>query len=242
MPAIRLSGVIHAAGVLDDAVVTSLTPERVDAVLRAKVDAAWNLHELTRDLDLSAFVMFSSMAGTGGSPGPGQLRGGQLLPRWVGRASAGASACRRSRWPGGLWDQASAMTGGLDAADLARLGRDGTGRVVVGRGDGIVRHRTDCRRTPSWRPPASTSPRCAPMPPRCHRCSPTWSTPPPGARSTTRWPPRNRNRRWRIACTGSRQNNSKPCCWTWSARTSPPCWGPTRRGDRPRQGVPRLGL
>ena len=44
----RLSGVIHAAGVLDDAVITSLTPRRLDAVLRAKVDGAWNLHELTR--------------------------------------------------------------------------------------------------------------------------------------------------------------------------------------------------
>lgn len=66
-----LSGVIHAAGVLDDAMVTSLTPERIDAVLAAKIDAAWNLHELTRDLNLSAFVMFSSMAGLVGSSGQG---------------------------------------------------------------------------------------------------------------------------------------------------------------------------
>ena len=64
-----LTGVIHAAGVLDDAVVTSLTPQRMDVVLRAKVDAGWNLHELTRDLDVSAFVMFSSMAGLVGSSG-----------------------------------------------------------------------------------------------------------------------------------------------------------------------------
>ena len=65
-----LSAVIHAAGVLDDAVITSLTPERVDTVLRAKVDAAWNLHELTRDTpNLAAFVMFSSMAGVVGSSG-----------------------------------------------------------------------------------------------------------------------------------------------------------------------------
>jgi len=119
-----LSGVIHAAGVLDDAVVTSLTPERVDAVLRAKVDAAWNLHELTRDLDVSAFVMFSSMAGLVGSSGQGNYSAANSF-------LDGLAAHRRARglpaislgW--GLWDQASAMTGGLDAADLARLGRDG---------------------------------------------------------------------------------------------------------------------
>ncbi|MGA7051773.1 MAG: type I polyketide synthase [Mycobacterium sp.] len=66
-----LTGVIHAAGVIDDAAITSLTPDRIDTVLAAKVDAAWNLHELTRDLDLSMFVMFSSLASTMGSAGQG---------------------------------------------------------------------------------------------------------------------------------------------------------------------------
>ncbi|OBG24534.1 type I polyketide synthase [Mycobacterium sp. 852002-51057_SCH5723018] len=119
-----LSGVIHAAGVLDDALVTSLSPERVDAVLRAKVDAAWNLHELTRDRDMSAFVMFSSMAGLVGSSGQGNYAAANSFLDAVAahRRAHGLPAISLA-W--GLWDQASAMTGGLDAADLARLGRDG---------------------------------------------------------------------------------------------------------------------
>ncbi|CAG6933982.1 type I polyketide synthase [Mycobacterium avium subsp. paratuberculosis] len=119
-----LTGVIHAAGVLEDAVVTSLTPQRIDTVLRAKVDAAWNLHELTRDLDVGAFVMFSSIAGLAGASGQGNYAAGNSF-------LDGLAAHRRAHglpaislgW--GLWDQASAMTGGLGAADLARFGRDG---------------------------------------------------------------------------------------------------------------------
>ncbi|WP_394831506.1 SDR family NAD(P)-dependent oxidoreductase [Pendulispora rubella] len=64
-----LQGIVHTAGVLDDGVLGSMTPERIERVLRPKVDAAIHLHELTRDADLSAFVVFSSLAGTLGNPG-----------------------------------------------------------------------------------------------------------------------------------------------------------------------------
>ncbi|MFE1030097.1 SDR family NAD(P)-dependent oxidoreductase, partial [Streptomyces sp. NPDC058818] len=58
-----LTGVVHAAGVLDDTVLTALTPERLAAVLRPKADAAWHLHDLTRDLGLDTFVLYSSISG-----------------------------------------------------------------------------------------------------------------------------------------------------------------------------------
>jgi acyl transferase domain-containing protein/thioesterase domain-containing protein/aryl carrier-like protein len=58
-----LTGVVHAASVVDYGTIESLDGERLDRVMRPKIDAAWYLHELTRDLDLSEFLLFSSVAG-----------------------------------------------------------------------------------------------------------------------------------------------------------------------------------
>ncbi|WP_423202408.1 type I polyketide synthase [Mycobacterium decipiens] len=119
-----LTGVIHAAGVLDDAVITSLTPQRVDTVLRAKVDAAWNLHELTRDLGVSAFVLFSSIAGTVGAPGQGNYAAANaFLDALAFQRRADGLTATSLAW--GLWEQSSTMTGHLSSRDVARMNRTG---------------------------------------------------------------------------------------------------------------------
>ncbi|ATL82958.1 type I polyketide synthase [Streptomyces malaysiensis subsp. malaysiensis] len=74
-----LTAVVHTAAVLDDGVIEGLTPDQVDRVLKVKVDATRHLHELTRDLDLSAFVLFSSFAATFGAPGQGNYAPGNAF-------------------------------------------------------------------------------------------------------------------------------------------------------------------
>jgi acyl carrier protein len=74
-----LTAVVHAAAVLEDAVISELTPEQLARVLRVKVGGARNLDELTRELDLSAFVLFSSAAGVCGIPGQGNYAPGNAF-------------------------------------------------------------------------------------------------------------------------------------------------------------------
>ncbi|MEO5875534.1 MAG: beta-ketoacyl synthase N-terminal-like domain-containing protein, partial [Streptosporangiaceae bacterium] len=127
----RLSGVIHAAGLLDDAVITSLSAEQLAAVWGAKATGALNLHAATADLPLDLFVMFSSAAACLGGPGQGNYAAANAVCDALAdqRHAAGLPAVSIG-W--GLWADASGMTGHLSDTDLARVDRSGNTPLPTG--------------------------------------------------------------------------------------------------------------
>ncbi|MFD7432844.1 type I polyketide synthase, partial [Streptomyces sp. NPDC059818] len=126
-----LGSVFHAAGIIDDALIDSLSPERVAAVMRPKADAAWHLHELTQDMDLDHFILFSSVAAAFGGPGQGNYAAANaFLDALAAHRRAAGLAGTSLAW--GPWmpeagigrDLAELMLRRMTASGLAALDED----------------------------------------------------------------------------------------------------------------------
>ncbi|GAU71434.1 modular polyketide synthase BFAS5, partial [Streptomyces sp. NBRC 110611] len=127
-----LTAVVHLAGVLDDGVVTALTPERLTPVLRPKADAAWHLHQATKDLGLSAFIMFSSASGVLGAPGVANYASANAFLDGLVRHRAALGLPGQSLvW--GHWD-GGGMAEALNQATVARMRLNGMAPVSIEEG------------------------------------------------------------------------------------------------------------
>ncbi|MGY5061178.1 SDR family NAD(P)-dependent oxidoreductase, partial [Streptomyces sp. 900105755] len=119
-----LTAVIHCAAVLDDGVVEALTADRVDSVLAPKVHGAWHLHELTKHLDLSAFVLFSSIASVLGTAGQANYAAANAFLDGLAE-SRRAEGLPASSLCWGSWAERGETSAVLGEVDLERLLRQG---------------------------------------------------------------------------------------------------------------------
>ncbi|HEX4225849.1 MAG TPA: SDR family NAD(P)-dependent oxidoreductase, partial [Pseudonocardiaceae bacterium] len=133
LASVSVTGVVHTAGVLDDGVIGSLSQDQLDRVLAPKVDAAWNLHELTQDMDLSMFVVFSSLAGFMGGGGQANYAAGNVFldALMQHRRSQGLPGVSMA-W--GAWTTEVGLVGTLSQTDIQRIARSAMPPLSVEQG------------------------------------------------------------------------------------------------------------
>nr|CAL58682.1 polyketide synthase [Sorangium cellulosum] len=119
-----LTAIVHAAGATADGVIGALTRDELAVVFRAKVDGALHLHEITRERDLAAFVLFSSASGVIGGPGMANYAAANtFLDALAQRRRALGLPASSLAW--GYWDQSTGMSARVGPALRARMGRGG---------------------------------------------------------------------------------------------------------------------
>ncbi|MFH8620280.1 SDR family NAD(P)-dependent oxidoreductase, partial [Streptomyces sp. NPDC017979] len=132
-----LTAVVHTAGTVDDALTANLTPDRLDAVMAAKTTGAWHLHEATRDLDLAAFVLYSSAASVLGNAGQANYAAANAFLNALAeqRHAQGLPALSLA-W--GMWQAPGGMAEQLDDAERARITRSGIAPLTPDQGFALL--------------------------------------------------------------------------------------------------------
>jgi rifamycin polyketide synthase module 9/10 len=120
----RPTGIVHTAGVSDAGVIGTVTPDRLAEVFAPKVDAVRHLDELTRGMELDAFVVYSSVSGVFMGAGSGSYAAANafLDGLMASRRAAGLPGLSLA-W--GLWEQNTGMAAGTDDLTRSRMNRRG---------------------------------------------------------------------------------------------------------------------
>ena len=128
-----LGAVVHSAAVLDNGVVESLDPQRLERVMGPKVDASWHLHELTRNMKISQFVVFSSIAGLLGSPAQANYAAAnRFLDALAAHRQAEGLPATSLAWGG--WGLETSLLDSLREVDRARIERSGFTPIALEHG------------------------------------------------------------------------------------------------------------